>query len=876
MRPVLIALAAVLGLALVLVAALPWLAEPALRLGLRLAALDEVDFERLRFGWGDLELEGIALGQADQEVGRLRVVYRLPDLLDGRLERVEIEGLVVRAAWRDGRLHLAGIEATDAGGPLPIPDVDQAVLRDARLELSTGLGTLHVPFSAQLRTIDERRAFEVTIDDARLAGSGAISATGSFAGDVPREAPPALDQARARGSIAMVAEQATLGLAQGIDGAATLGFDLADGRLQVVTSDLALSVAALAPARALATALPLPWQARVGDGPLRLLADIDSGTIALDGALSLAGAGPRADLQLDLALAVDGPALQLAPSSARLEVFDAAWQGATLGEARIELTAEGGTQAARGTLGLALSAAGFAAPDFLVSGASLDQQLAWSYAAGTLALHAGEPGALAIGSLTVPDAHAGPLRARLEPSDRPLLELVLDEGQPAAWRQHLSAGIEALEAHLTAPAPLRLQSRAGTITLTMEGAGQSLAHAEIGLAAGQLRLPEHALALDGIAAEVGLTATGLAADQTVPIGVERISHAGEPSWFAPLALRAELVPGAESLGFEGALTRIGGGLALEVRGNSQATGVGRATVGLAPVTFGPGLQPKDLAPIAAGLVRDVSGRLALNGEVAWSTAGITSDLALLVDQLGLSSGPARLEQVNGVVRLDGLWPPTTPPGQQLAIGLLDLGLPLTAGTTTFQLTDGPRLEVEQLEWRFAGGTARAEPFSLGSPLEGLNVTLQAEQLDLGQLLALTRMDGLSGEGRLYGMLPVRLSQGAAVIAGGELAATAPGVLRYAAGSAPAALQAGGEGVDLLLQALENFHYEALKITLDGRTDAAMDIGLHLAGANPDLYDGHPVEFNLDLEGELANILRRGVASYQIPERIRERMQGFGR
>jgi hypothetical protein len=56
----------------------------------------------------------------------------------------------------------------------------------------------------------------------------------------------------------------------------------------------------------------------------------------------------------------------------------------------------------------------------------------------------------------------------------------------------------------------------------------------------------------------------------------------------------------------------------------------------------------------------------------------------------------------------------------------------------------------------------------------------------------------------------------------------------------------------------------------------MDIALHLAGANPDLYDGHPVEFNLDLEGELANILRQGIASYQIPDRIRERMQGFGR
>jgi hypothetical protein len=793
MRIVLIALAAALGLAVVLVAALPWLAEPALRAGLRLAALDNVDFERARFDWGDLEIEGIAVGQADQEVRRLRVTWRLANLLDGRLERVEVEGLVVRAAWHDGRLHLAGIEPADeadeADVALPLPDVEQAVLRDARLELTTGLGILELPFSAQLRATGERLAFEASIDDARLAG---MSATGGFEGEVPRAAPLALDQARAQGNVALAAGDVTLAGAQGIGGKATLAFDLADGRLQVDAS-----------------------------------------------------------------------------------VLDVAWPGGRFAEARIALAAEGSAEAARGSLDLALSDAGFAAADLALSGASFEHRLEWRYAADVLTLHAGAPGALAIEGLTAPDLRAGPLRARLEPTERPLLELAQGEGQPP-WRVHAAAVIEALEAHLTGAAPLHLQSEAGTITLAAEGVGQSLDGVRISLADGQLRLPEHALALDGIAAEAALRATGLVPDQTVPIGVERIRHGGQPAWFAPLALQAELVPGAEGIAFQGTLSRIGGGLALELRGSSLPSGEGRATVELAPVAFGPGLQPADLAPIAAGLVNDVAGRLALNGDLTWGAAGLAGDLAILVDQLALSSGPARLEQVNGVVRLDRLWPPATPPGQPLAIGLLDLGLPLTAGIATFQLTPGPRLEVEQLQWRLAGGTARAEPFSLGSPVEGLNVTLRAEQLDLGQLLALTRLDGLSGEGSLDGVLPLRVSKGAAAIAGGKLEASGPGVLRYAAGAVPPALQSGGEGVDLLLQALENFHYEALEITLEGRTDAAMDIALHLAGANPDLYDGHPIEFNLDLEGELANILRQGIASYQIPDRIRERMQGFGR
>jgi Dicarboxylate transport len=722
MRLVLIGFAVVLGVVAAL-AALPWLAEPAVRAGLRLAA-PEVRFERLRFGWGDLEVEGIALG-ADQAARRLRVAWRLPDLLAGGLARVEVEGLAVRAAWRDGGLHLAGIEPADAPGAarLPLPDIGQLVLRGARLELGTPLGTLQLPLSAEVRAIGERLAFEATFGEAHLAGIEAISASGSLEGDLPRDDPLALEHVRVQGKFAVVAEQATLGPAQGIDGAARLD---------------------------------------------------------------------------------------------------------------------------------------------------------WSYAAGKLSVQASEPGTLAIERLTAADLRAGSLQARFAPAADPLLELALSDGQPATWRAHAAAVVDAFEADLAAPAPLQLRSEAGTITLAADGAGASLAQARIALAGGQLRLPEHALALDGIAAQATLSAAGLAPDQPLPISVERISHAGEPAWFAPLTLQAELSPGAAGLAYEGALTRIGGGLVLEVRGSSEPSGAGRATIELAPVAFGPALQPDDLMPIAAGLVRDVTGQLALNGDLTWSPAEVTSVLAILVEQLGLSSGPARLEQINGVVRLDSVWPPTTPPGQQLAIGLLDLGLPLTAGIATFQLQGGPRLEVEQLQWNLAGGTARAEPFSLGSPLEALDATLRAERLDLGQLLALTRLDGLSGEGSLDGVLPLRISEGAAIIAGGKLAATGPGVLRYDAEAAPAALRAGGEGVDLLLQALENFHYEALEITLDGRTDAAMDIALHIAGANPDLYDGHPVEFNLDLEGELANILRQGIASWQIPARIRERMQGFGR
>jgi hypothetical protein len=800
----LIALALLVGLVIGLLAALPWLAEPALRAGLQLAGANDVHFERLRLGWGEIELDGVAVGGPDHELARLRVTYRLPDLLSGRLDQVEIDGLVVRARLRDGRLEIAGFETPpdgDKGELPPLPYAEQVVVRNARFELATGFGRLQLPLFAEIRPSAGRIAFTATVEEARLGdGDQAIRARLDLHGDVPRGTPVTIADVRANGTLAIDADGAPLADLARLAGTGTIAFDLDRGRLHAQAPDLALSVERVAPA---------PWQARLGEG-------------------------------------------------------------------RIELTAEGDLEALRGTLGIKIADAGWSAEDVAVSGASLRHRLDWAYSGRMLTLAAREPGALRIESVTTPeDGQAGPVQLRLEPDDQPLLELAI--GAPARWRQSLSAAIETVDLQVAAPAPLRLQSGPGTVAVDLEGHGTQWTRAQLRLADVQVRMPEYALALDGIATDVGLTPAGLAGDQKLPVTVGRISHGGTPPWFAPLAFEGQIMPGAGRLAFEGALRRIAGGLSLTIRGEDRrAAGTGHATITLAPVTFGPGLQPKDLAPIVDGLVNDVAGRLALDGDLAWSADRLDGSAAILVDQLALSAGPARLEQVNGVVRLDRLWPPATPPGQQLAIGLLDLGLPLTQGVMSFQLTPAERLEVAQLEWRFAGGTVRAEPFSLGSLLGDLNVTLRADELDLARLFELTRLEGLTGEGILNGVLPVRLSEGAAVIEDGELAAAGPGVLRYRSETAPAALQAGGQGVDLLLQALENFHYEALRITLDGRTDAAMDIGLHLGGANPDLYDGHPVEFNLDLEGELGNILRQGVASFQIPDRIRERMQGFGR
>jgi Dicarboxylate transport len=357
----------------------------------------------------------------------------------------------------------------------------------------------------------------------------------------------------------------------------------------------------------------------------------------------------------------------------------------------------------------------------------------------------------------------------------------------------------------------------------------------------------------------------------------RLVSSAEPPWFAPLRLSGTLTPSGGRLEFEGRLAGAGGQAELRFQGmHDPATGVGGASLRIPPVELVPGgLQPGELAPAGAGLVENVAGRLRADGELSWGgDGGLRANLDLLLGGLSFTAGPARFQQVDGVVTLNGLQPPSTPPGQEIAIGLLDVGLPLTNGLIDFQLHPDGALEISQLRWRFAGGTVRAEPFRVRSGVPAFDVTMKAERLSLDRLFALTELEGLSGEGRISGELPVRIQGSDAIVRAGDLVSEGPGTLRYRPATTPAALEAGGENMGLLLQALENFRYEELRITLDGRTDAEMDVGLHIKGANPELYDGHPIEFNLNLEGELGNILKRSLAGYEIPEQIRERIQGF--
>lgn len=122
---------------------------------------------------------------------------------------------------------------------------------------------------------------------------------------------------------------------------------------------------------------------------------------------------------------------------------------------------------------------------------------------------------------------------------------------------------------------------------------------------------------------------------------------------------------------------------------------------------------------------------------------------------------------------------------------------------------------------------------------------ELSHINLGHLLAFADIDGLEGTGLLEISLPVGSDQSGVYVKNGTFNSTGPGYLAYT--------QEGVAGSNIGLQALENFQYQDLSGSLDYRSDGSYQIAIRLEGNNPDLYEGYPIVFKLNISGSLPEL-----------------------
>ena len=110
------------------------------------------------------------------------------------------------------------------------------------------------------------------------------------------------------------------------------------------------------------------------------------------------------------------------------------------------------------------------------------------------------------------------------------------------------------------------------------------------------------------------------------------------------------------------------------------------------------------------------------------------------------------------------------------------------------------------------------------------------------------------------MIPLEVFGSELRIADASLSNRGQGVLRFRSEAASRALAAGGEPVELMLRALEDFRYEELKLSANTSDGEELELFITMLGQNPAVLEGHPFRFNIRLASnlpQLVEVLQQG-------------------
>jgi hypothetical protein len=401
-----------------------------------------------------------------------------------------------------------------------------------------------------------------------------------------------------------------------------------------------------------------------------------------------------------------------------------------------------------------------------------------------------------------------------------------------------------------------------------------LAPFELKANGGELLAPGPGIAARGF--DLDLTIDPQTLLPTGSVGVAELKDTRKPRRTPDFALSGRVEPRDATLAFELRATEKQQRAVIHAQGSfDPAARSGEARLRSDPLRFAKGgLQPAQLAPQLAGLFASVVGSLEATGRARFGAAGMQLTLDIAARKLGFESKLALFEGVNGTLRLRGPSPFSTPPGQLLSIARIGFGLDLTSGLIGGELRPDGVVVIEQAEWQLLGGRVRTagriDPKATTQAL-----VLEAEALDLAQLLALIDLDGLSGEGKLDGRLPIERRPDAIQIEHGVFRARPGGRLRYRPGAGAASLRSSGAGFDILLGAFDDLELQKLELEIDGDANGPLQLALRVEGVNPAFQDGRPIHYNLNVESRLADLLRESAAVSKIPQVIEDRLKRFG-
>ncbi|KAF0185865.1 MAG: hypothetical protein FD163_533 [Hyphomonadaceae bacterium] len=328
--------------------------------------------------------------------------------------------------------------------------------------------------------------------------------------------------------------------------------------------------------------------------------------------------------------------------------------------------------------------------------------------------------------------------------------------------------------------------------------------------------------------------------------------------------------------FEGNLVQAQSGaqVATARLNHNLQTGVGNAVFDGNGLRFMPRLartSPRDgfeigeILPPLQGIFSDVEGRLTGQANFNWApNRPVIGTAEIGTTALNFNTIIGQVENVAGTIKIDDLMGLKTST-QIIRVGSFNPGIPILNGVLGFSLPGTNALKIEAASWPFADGDL-SMPFNN----QDKSLTIKVDNIDIAQLLRLTNIPNLVIDGRMSGILPVKIIENNAEIVGGVLRAReGGGTIKYTGPSLAAApppptnreklqnrlgIPSIPKNEALAEAALRNLQYKVLEIRVDGRITGDMTLGITIEGFNPDLLSATQFRFNVNVHLPVGQII----------------------
>lgn len=202
--------------------------------------------------------------------------------------------------------------------------------------------------------------------------------------------------------------------------------------------------------------------------------------------------------------------------------------------------------------------------------------------------------------------------------------------------------------------------------------------------------------------------------------------------------------------------------------------------------------------------------------------------------------------------------------ENLTVGLIETPTPISklSINTSWTFNKSFKFSANNLKADVLGGS-----FSVPKvvwPFEhGHSVNVQLNSIDLEQVLALDKKQGIVVTGDISGELPITFDGEKYIIENGELYNISNGLIQVMNNPTVAELKENNTQLQLAFEALQNLHYHQLSSAVSMADDGYMLLETVIKGRNPDI--NNDVNLNLNLSYDLLGLLE----SMSITQRFEE-------